>query len=180
VMVQTPLIKFDFSLIDCSAIMNFSGADFANPDRFKKYRIQIWSHIETMISSNELKTVSQVWSELEFNDPASYQRLNPIHEKFLIPIEPEADSYVLQLIFKYPSLINYRRGSYTRPPADPYLIYYAKKYGVPIITDEKPLAERTGDRKTRWLKIPDICAAEGMKDQCVSLEKFLKTEGIIP
>ena len=179
-MVQTPLIKFEYYLIDCSAIMDFSGADWANPNRYIEYREQIWLHLENMISSNKLKTVSQVWLELEFNDPASHQRLSPIRGKFVLSVDVDADAGVLELIFKYPSLVNYRRGSYTRPPADPFLIYYAQKFGVPIITDEKPLSERTGDRKTRWLKIPDICDAEGMKEQCISLEKFLKTEGLIP
>lgn len=178
-MVQTPLIKFDYYLIDCSAIMDFSGADYANPDRYIEYREKIWVHLENMISSDKLKTVPQVWLELEYNDPASCQRLIPFRDKFVLPSDPEADTNVLHLIFKYPSLVNYRRGSYTRQPADPYLIYYAQKLGVPIITDERPLAKRTGDRKKRWLKIPDICDAEGMKDQCICLEKFLKTEGLI-
>ena len=179
-MVQTPLIKFEYYLIDCSAIMNFSGADYANPDHYIKYREKIWLHLENMISSDKLKTVSQVWPELEFNDYLSYQRLIPFRDKFVLPIDPEADANVLQLIFKYPSLVNYRRGSYTRQPADPYLIYYAKKLGVPIITDEKPLSQRTGGRRTRWLKIPDICDAEGMQDQYICLEEFFKTEGLIP
>lgn len=178
-MVQPPLIKFDCYLIDCSSIMTFSGADYANPNRFANYREAIWLHLENMISSDKLKTVPQVWLELEFNDPASYQRLQPFQDKFVLPTDNEADSNVLKLIFKYPSLINYRHGSYTRQPANPYLIFYAQKLGMPIITDEKPLTQRTGTRRSRWLKIPDVCEAEGIKDQCICLEEFLKAEGVI-
>lgn len=59
----------------------------------------------------------------------------------------------------------------------PYLIIYAQKWGVPIITEEKPLSERRGKRKNRREMIPDVRTAEGV--QCLTLEKFLESEGII-
>lgn len=161
--------------------MAFSGADWSNPNRFAVFREKIWSHLESMISTDRLKTVPEVWPELEYNDKASWERLSPIHDKFVLPKDGEADSLVLALIFKYGRKFIFSGSShYNRTPADPFLIVYAKKLCVQIITDEKPLAERKGKWRNRKLTIPDVCKAEGMNNQCVYLEDFLKTEGVIP
>jgi hypothetical protein len=157
--------------------MAFSGADFSDPDRFLNYRDQIWLHLETMITSDRLKTVPQFWPELEFNDQESYKRLYRHHDKFTIPTDDDTDFRVLNLISKHPTIIDYRL-HYTREPADPYLVVYAQKYGVAIITDEKPLAQRIGRRKNRRHMIPDVCNAEGIKCKC--LEDFLRDEGVVP
>jgi hypothetical protein len=176
-MITTALIPSEFYLIDCSSIIAFSGADYFNPNRFLKYREHIWLHLEEMITLDRLKTVSQFWPELEFNDQESYKRLHCLHDKFTLSADDQTDFSVLNLISKYPKLVDYRL-HYTREPADPYLIVYARKYGVPIITDEKPLVQRVSQRRNRWVKIPDVCNAEKMKWRC--LEDFLKDEGVIP
>ena len=178
-MTTLPLIKLDCYLIDCSSIMTFSGVDFANPDRFKAYREQIWVYLENMISEDRLKTVPQVMPELEFNDTESYKRLYRLRGKFILSPDEQTDFRVLNLISKYPKLID-KNQPYTREPADPYLIVYAQKLGIPIINDEKPLAQRIGARKHKRLMIPDVCELEGMKDQSICLEKFLKDNGVIP
>ena len=159
--------------------MTFSGADYANPYHFITYREQIWVHLENMISADRLKTVAQVLPELEFNDPESYKRLYPLRDKFVVPTDDQTDFRVLNLISKYPRIID-KGQTYTREPADPYLIVYAQKLGIPIINDEKSLAQRTGARKNRRLMIPDVCEREGMKGQSICLEKFLKDNGVIP
>ena len=176
-MVIRPLIPAEFYLIDCSSIMAFSGADYADPDRFIAYRDKIWTHLETMLDSGRLKTVSQAWIELEYNDGESYERLKPKEGKLILPADDSTDFRVLNLISRHPKLIDDRQ-SYTREPADPYLIVYAQKWGVTIISDEKPVSERKGKRKSRRHMIPDICPAEGVR--CIRLEKFLKEEGVIP
>jgi len=157
--------------------MAFSGADYANPHRFEIYREKIWVHLEYMIDTDKLKTVRQVWLELEYNDPDSCARLRPRYNRFILPVEDETDFRVLNLISQYPSLIDYKQ-YYSREPADPYLIVYAKKWDVPIICDELPLAKRIGARKTKWLKIPDVCDKENI--EWLDLEKYLKSQGAIP
>jgi hypothetical protein len=158
-------------------MMAFSGADYANPDKFSLYREQIWKHIESVIDNNQLKTVRQAWIELEFNDPDSSSRLHSRQETFITSSDDQTDFRVLNLISKYPKLIDYRQ-TYTREPADPYLITYAQKWGAPIISDEKPLSQRTGTSKNRRMPIPDVCAQENIV--CLNLETYLKSKGIIP
>jgi len=161
--------------------MAFSGADYSNPDKFLKYREQIWTYLEDMISKDGLKTVPQVGPELEFNDFDSWQRLFPLRGKFILPTDGDADRLVLDLIYKYGRKFAFSgSSSYTRTPADPFLIVYAKKLGVQIITDELPLAKRKGKSKDKKLTIADVCDGEGMSGQYICLEDFLKGEGIIP
>jgi len=178
-MSTIPLIKWDCYLIDCSSIMAFSGADYANPNRFITYRQQIWAHLEQMILLDRLRTVAQVLPELEYNDPESCRRLYPLRGRFVLPTDKQADISVLNLVSKYPGIID-KGQTYTREPADPYLIVYAKKLNIPIINEEKRLAERTGARKNKRLMIPDVCEREGMIGQSICLEEFLRNEGIIP
>jgi len=158
--------------------MAFSGADYANPQKFISYREQIWTYLENMIDSDNLKTVPQVWGELEFNDPNSWERLRPRHSQFILPSEHDTDLRIMNILSKYPKLID-KNQHYTREPADPYLIAYAQKWNLPIICDEKPLEQRIGARKSRRLMIPDVCNLE-KNMTCINLEKYLKGGGIIP
>ena len=158
--------------------MAFSGAELSNPDKYLPYRERIWNHLEKMIDSNRLKTVPQVIPELAFNDHKSYTRILPRKDKFVLPAEHQIEIGALNIISRYPTLID-KNQSYTRDPADPYIVVYAKRWNASIICDEKPLAERTGVRKFRRLNIPDICQNENNM-LCQSLEKYLKGQGIIP
>jgi len=158
--------------------MAFSGADFANPDKFITYREQIWICLENMIDTDELKTVHQVWAELEYNDPDSCKRLAPRRDHFIIPTDHDTDIFIINIISKYPKLVDHRL-HYTREPADPYLVAYAKKWNVPIISDEKPLQQRIGKRKSRHITIPDVCQLE-TDMTCMLLEEFLKSKEVIP
>ena len=177
-LVVVPLIPLNCHLIDCSSIMVFSGADYANPMRFTTYREQIWTFLENKVDSDKLKTVPQVWGELEFNDPAAWERLRPRRNQFLLPSEHDTDLRIINILSKYPKLVD-KNQHYTRDPADPYLIAYAQKWGLPIICDEKPLEQRIGARKSKRLMIPDVCKLE--KNMiCINLEKYLKDEGVIP
>jgi hypothetical protein len=178
-MVTIPLFAADFFLIDCSSIITFSGADYVNPNRFLNYREKIWNHIETMIDAGKLKTVPQLWDELEYNDPASYEKLKVRRKKFTVDPDKDTDSRVIQLLFKYPSLLEHGvLLHYTREPADPFLIDYAQTWKASIIADEKRLAERTGMKHKKVLKIPDVCDIENIP--CICLEKYLKDNGVIP
>ncbi len=158
--------------------MAFSGADFASPDRFIHYRDEIWLHLEAMIDSDRLKTVQQVWTELEWNDESSCKRLSPRRDRFILPSDNDTDLRIINILAKYPKLVD-KNQHYTREPADPYLIAYAQKWHVPIICDEKPLDERVGRRKTKRLMIPDVCRLEPNMT-CLKLEKYLKDLNIIP
>lgn len=158
--------------------MAFSGADYAHPKRFFSYRDQIWTFVENKIDSDKLKTVPQVWGELEYNDPTSCERMRSRRSRFLLPSEHDTDLRIINILAKYPKLVD-KNQLYTRDPADPYLIAYAQKWNLPIICDEKPLEERIGARKNKRLMIPDVCKLEkGMI--CLKLEKYLKDEGLIP
>ena len=123
-MATLPLIKPDYLLIDTSSIMAFSGADYANPNKFISYREQIWTFLEDKIHSDNLKTVHQVWGELEFNDPYSCERLRTYCNQFLLSSEHDTDLRIINILSKYPRLVD-KNQHYTREPADPYLIAYA-------------------------------------------------------
>lgn len=176
-MVNLRLIPSDFFLIDCSSIMAFSGADFANPRRFCDYRERIWTHLEGMIATDRLKTVSQAWAELEYNDPESCVRLHRFRDRLILPMDHMTDIRIINIISKHPRIVDHNQ-HYTREPADPYLIAYAQKHAAIIISDEKPLSARIGQNKNRKTTIPDVCIMENMK--CLSLEAFLKDQGVIP
>jgi hypothetical protein len=176
--VNLPLFPLNFHLIDCSSIIAFSGADYANPNKFIAYRKKIWEFLEYKINEDKIKTVPQFWKELEYNDTDSYKRLFFHHDKFTVGSDDDMDSMALHLIFKYPSLIDIGLSHYTRDPSDPYLIVFAQKWGVPIIADEKRIQDRLGKRQKKKLKIPDICDKENIT--CICLEMYLKQQGIIP
>jgi hypothetical protein len=177
-MVTIPLAPLNFHLIDCSSIISFSGADYSNPDRFLDYREDIWEYLEDLIDHDKLKTVPQLWKEIEYNDTNSYKRLNARHDRFTVDPDDDTDSKVLHLLYMYPSLIEAGILHYTREPADPYLIVYAQKWRVPIIADEKRIHERIGKNSNKRLKIPDVCDKENIP--CTNIEKYLKKEKIIP
>jgi len=158
--------------------MAFSGADYAKPQNFISYREQIWTFLENLVDSGNLKTVPQVWGELEYNDPASCNRLSSRRHQLILPSEHDTDLRIINILSKYPKLVD-KNQQYTRDPADPYLIAYAQKLNIPIICDEKPLHERVGARKNKRLMIPDVCSKEG-NIICINLEKFLKDSGVIP
>ena len=174
-----PLIPLlDCHLIDCSSIMAFSGADFANPNKFISYRSEIWNFIEKQISLDRLKTVRQVWGELQYNDPDSTNRLQRYHSQMILPSENDTELRIINILSKYPKLVD-KNQHYTREPADPFLIAYAQRLGIGIICDEKPLRERKGARKNKRIMIPDVCEAE-KNIECINIETYLKNEAVIP
>ena len=177
-MVSISLIPVEFSLIDCSSVIAFSGADFGKPRQFITYRQKIWDFLESQINTERLKTVPQFWEELAFNDESSYRRLHPFRERFTVHPDEDTDHRIRLLLFTYPSLLAGKARTYTREPSDPFLIVFAQKWHTPIVADEKRLSERTGKNQSKSLSIADVCDCE--KIECVNIERYLKSNGVIP
>ena len=165
-------------LIDNGPIMNLSGADQANPTRYAAHRAAIWGALEQMIREGRLKTVPQVNrvdGELAFLDQASYDRLKPLRDLFTPPSDPSLDveAEVQTLLAKYqmiePNI------TYTRDPADPYLVVYAKHYGCTVVSDETSKTTKRGRRAKRDY-LPDVCPQEGVR--CITFDQFLTECGI--
>ena len=153
-------------LIDCSAIMGFSGADQSDPNKYLVQREHIWTSLEAMIDDGKLKTVPQVLNsngELQFNDDVSYQRLRTKRDKLVLRPTQGYESRITQILSKYPKLLSGKMDSYTREPADPYLIDVAAESGLIIVTEELLLRDRKGSRRNRKTSIPDVCEAEGVQ-----------------
>lgn len=178
-MTLFPFLDLGYRIIDTSAFVSFSGADFAEPGKYVNQREAIWLRIEELICEGKLKTVPEVWGELGFVDPPSQQRLEPLKDKLLLKREELQDVYNLVLEFGH-KLLNANTYTPGREPADPPLLVHAFKYNVPIINSEKPIEERKGQRKGRKLCIPDVCKLKGKSELSIPFEKFLCDEGLIP
>lgn len=163
-------------MLDCTCIMNLSGADYANSDKYARSREQIWKALEELIRQGRLKTVPQVMQpngELEFNDQPSYQRLFPLRSEFTLSVDNSVENEIPKLLGKY-DLID-PNITYTRDPADPYLVVCARAYGYTVVTDETSKQAKRG-RRRRKDYLPDVCAGEGVR--CITFEQFLNEVGI--
>ena len=85
----------------------------------------------------------------------------------LIKADKDLLLQVQGLLEKYPKLIGSQKG---RSDADPFLVEYARKSSVPLVTLEMPSGNLNKPR------IPDVCKAESI--ECISFYEYIDRAGI--
>jgi hypothetical protein len=112
----------------------------------------IWESIEGAIKSDSLKTVRQVWDELERRFGPIHKRLKRYRKTLLIAdsdlYAPDVVAEIREIRRHHQTLINPFGGG---NPADPFLIAVAKSLSAVVVTDEK--AKGSGHRS----RIPYVC-----------------------
>lgn len=153
--------KLEF-LIDTSVLVNIRDehGDFD----------EIWLNVTNAIVAGRLRTVRQVWDELESRFPDIAERLKGYKKQFVLS---DAVTYAGGVVAEVRYLNQHHRNLWNpiggRNPADPILIAVAKNLDVIVVTDEK----RKGPRFQR--RIPHICAQRNVG--CTDRLDFLRKIG---
>ncbi len=165
-------------LCDGCCIIRLDGKDRmppAPPDFTPQERALIWDGLERLTGAGRLKLISQVKEELSRWHPEGLKRLVPYPgHRVNLPRSPANILLWRQVVSRYPD-IGPRPG---KDPADPWLIVAAQKFRYPIVTMELALSERS-PRANKKLRIPDICALEGMPLP-MNLRQLAVVEGWLP
>jgi len=131
---------------------------------------EIWLAVTNAIVAGRLRTIRQVWDELESRFPQIAERLKGYKKQFVLSDDVTYSAGVIaevrQLNQNHRRLWNPVGG---RNPADPMLIAVAKDLSVIVVTDEK----RQGPGFQR--RIPNVCTQRNVG--CTDRLDFLRKIG---
>ena len=102
----------DIYSIDTSALLD-AWVRWYPPDLFPK----LWENIETLISEQRIFATEEVLVELEKKDDDIFKWAKK--QKMFYPLTTEIQTFVSQILTKYPRLVDSRR---ERSQADPFVI----------------------------------------------------------
>lgn len=128
----------------------------------------VWLLIEELVEANHIRSVEDVYLELQAQDDdlAIWAQVRRQHFLRLDePIQREARN----ILGRFPTLIDLR-SSRTSSSADPFLIACAVVHGGTVVTQEG----RSGGPPK--VKIPDVCDQLGIS--CIRLLDVLRNEGL--
>lgn len=149
----------DIYSIDTSALLD-AWVRWYPPDLFPK----LWENIETLISEQRIFATEEVLVELEKKDDEIFKWAKK--QKMFYPLTTEIQTFVSQILTKYPRLVDSRR---ERSQADPFVIALAKHKNCVVITGEKNFG--TEDRP----RIPIVCKEFEIKS--ISIVQLIRSEG---
>jgi hypothetical protein len=149
----------DIYSIDTSALLD-AWVRWYPPDLFPK----LWENIETLISEQRIFATEEVLVELEKKDDDIFKWAKK--QKMFYPLTTEIQTFVSQILTKYPRLVDSRR---ERSQADPFVIALAKHKNCVVITGEKNFG--TEDRP----RIPIVCKEFEIKS--ISIVQLIRSEG---
>jgi hypothetical protein len=139
--------------------------------RSKKDSTNIYNHLIKMATDGDLKTVRQVFNELEtFGD--GYKFLLGYRSKFVIPVDEQycvAVQTKIELIKKTADFLYEQTGS--KDAADPWLVAVASAYKYVLVTNE---------RRESPKRIPAACQQPELRCRCISGPHFLHEVGLVP
>lgn len=117
----------------------------------------IWDGLDGLARNGRLKLITHVKMELRRWHPDALNHLKGYRGHRAPNRTPDLVRRYQVVMGQFPRLIE-RDPKYD--PADPWLIAMAQKYGYTVVTEEKPVAERS--RPGRKTPIPDVCHALGI------------------
>jgi hypothetical protein len=133
---------------------------------------EVWLAVRNGITAGRVRTIRQVWDELESRWPDIANRLKGYKKQFVLS---DDQTYTAGVVAEVGFLnLNHRRlwsvmGG--RNPADPLLIGVAKDLGVIVVTDERS----SGPKHQR--RIPFVCAQRNVG--CTDRIDFLRKLGCV-
>jgi hypothetical protein len=132
---------------------------------------KIWDQLFALIKFERVKTVRQVFDELERRFPDVHSRLKPYRSQLVVP---DAATYTLSVVSEMRAIRAQHPGLYdalgTGNPADPFLIGVAKDMSGIVVTDER------SSGKAHKHKIPYVCAQRNVG--CTGRIRFFEALGI--
>lgn len=162
-------------IIDTSSLMHVDGED-SSPKlrRFStEERDRFWRHFVARVDDGRIKTIREVFDEIERNDRRATQELAPRLQKLLVPTTD--DFNCVASLLKDERFRGLVRDDAVSEPADPWIICVARRLGLIVVTNEV----RTADRKRPdgRARIPDVCGALGI--DCIDVVEFARREGLM-
>jgi hypothetical protein len=148
-------------LVDTSVLANIRDVHGDSP--------KIWRAVTNGIVGGRVRTVRQVWGELESRFPDIALRLKAYKRELVLP---DAETYAAGVIAEVRFLNQHHRKLWNpvggKNPADPLLIGVAKDLGVVVVTDERS----NGPKHQR--RIPYVCTQRnvGWTDRVDFLRKL--------
>lgn len=156
-----PKAKLEF-LVDTSVLANIRDVHGDSAE--------VWLAVTNGIIGGRVKTVRQVWDELETRFPDIAARLKAYKKELLVS---DALAYTAGVVAEVRYLNQNHRKLWNpvggRNPADPILIAVAKDLGVVVVTDER----KAGPKHTR--RIPYVCIQRNVG--CTDRIDFLRALG---
>jgi len=131
---------------------------------------EIWLGVTNAIIAGKVRTIRQVWDELESHFPDIANRLKGYKRQFVLPDDQTYSAGVVAEV----RVLNQNHGRLWNPvggrnPADPLLIAVAKDLNIIVVTDEK----RQGAGFQR--RIPYVCTQRNVG--CTDRRDFLRKIG---
>lgn len=149
-------------LVDTSVLVNIRDVHVDSKE--------IWLTVTNGIVAGKVRTIRQVWDELESRFPDIAQRLKGYKKQFILT---DDQTYSQGVVDEIRALNQSHRNLWNpvggRNPADPFLIAVAKDLNILVVTDEK----RQGPGFQR--RIPHICTQRNVG--CTDRLDFLRKLG---
>lgn len=153
--------KIEF-LVDTSVLVNIRDVHGNSAD--------IWLAVTNGIVAGRVRTIRQVWGELESRFPDIAHRLKGYKRQFVLS---DDQTYAQGVVDEVRALNQSHRNLWNpvggRNPADPFLIAVAKDMNIVVVTDEK----KQGSGFQR--RIPYICTQRNVG--CTDRLDFLRKLG---
>jgi predicted nucleic acid-binding protein len=125
----------------------------------------LWEKIDEASRDGRIYVVEEVVTELKRKDDGIYEWVKK-RESMIVSIDEELQRAVVEIMGKYPKLVDTRKN---RSGCDPWVIALAKSRGLTLVTAEKPGGTLSRPR------IPDVCIGLGIP--CVDVIEFFRMQG---
>ena len=125
----------------------------------------LWEKIDQASRDGRIYVVEEVVAELKRKDDGIYEWVKK-RESMIVSIDEELQRAVVEIMGKYPKLVDTRKN---RSGCDPWVIALAKSRGLILVT-----AEKSGGTLSRP-RIPDVCSGLGIP--CVDVIEFFRRQG---
>ncbi|ENX33520.1 hypothetical protein F889_02181 [Acinetobacter colistiniresistens] len=133
--------------------------------------ITVWTGLDAMVSSGEVISTREVWSELQNGSPdQSLTDWISQRKKVIFTTPCVEELLIVSEILKikhFQSLIGKKQTLKGTPVADPFIVACAKHYNGCVVTEEC--------FKENSSKIPNVC--EAFDVECINLETFMQRQG---
>lgn len=124
---------------------------------------RFWDRMDDLTVDGRLYSTDEVLRELKKKDDELYAWCKKRTKTFL-PIDDQLQDQVIEIMAKYPRLVDTTKG---RSGADPFVIGLAKMQDPEwvVLSEENPGKQR----------MPEVCRSEGIL--CIQLLLLIQTEG---
>ena len=127
----------------------------------------LWSNLAGLIDEGSIVASVEVRTELERKDDEVLAWTKE-HEHMYVPIDEATQLRVVDILAKFPRLIDTRRN---RSGADPWVIALAQARNLVVVTFEEKSNSATRP------KIPDVCDGMTSRVQYLNLVQLAQREG---